>query len=377
MHLPVRELDWSSFLRRPALESPSKEILDSLLSKPVLITGAGGSIGSALALRLAHLGLPGLAMLESAEKHLRDLQRQWAEVENAAHSAEAQPSFIMGSTLDSGLIKEIFSAHRPGIVFHAAAHKHLPLLEEQLIEAIVNNIFGTEIVVAAARAHRARVILLSTDKAAEPRSILGATKRVAEEIVLASGGTVLRLGNVLGSSGSVAEVFAGQLKRGEPLTITDPAARRYFLTFREAVDLLLFAAAHPASPALLAPSLHSEYSIIELARFIENQIAPDSVSHSQAPHYIFTGLRPGEKLSECFWGRSESAMPAGPGNLIGIQPKRIARAQFEKDLAVLHAAVNEHNAAAALAQLCALVPDFQPSSVALAHAQSSGQGVCA
>ena len=370
---PVRELDWSGFLGRSALESPSKEILDFLLSKPVLISGAGGSIGSALALRLARLGLPKLTMLESAENHLYELQRQLAGLEEVAAYAVGQPSFILGSTLDCGLIQDLFSMHRPGVIFHTAAHKHVPLLEEQPIAAITNNVFGTEIVVAAASAHGARMILLSTDKAAEPTSIMGATKRVAEEIVLASGGTVLRLGNVLGSSGSVTEVFAGQLTRGEPLTITDPAARRYFLTFDEAVNLLLFAAAHPGSSALLAPYLPTAHSITELASFMKGHIVPDG----DVPSRVFTGLRPGEKLSERFWSDSECAIPTGPGNLVSIQPKRLARGQLEKGLAALHTAVDERNAAAALAQLCILVPDFQPSPVALAYAQTAGQRECA
>lgn len=170
----------------------------------MLITGAGGSIGSALALRLSRLALPVLLLLD-----------------------------------------ELFAAHAPRIVFHMAAHKHVPLLEQQPLAAIANNIFATETIAATAATCGARVVLLSTDKAVESISVIGATKRVAEEIVLAAGGTVLRLGNVLASTGSVTEVFAHQIARGGPLTITDPAAHRYFLTLDEPVNLLLFMSAAP------------------------------------------------------------------------------------------------------------------------------------
>ncbi len=140
---------------------------------------------------------------------------------------------------DQGLLEHIFAAHAPRIVFHAAAFKHVPLIEEQPFAAIANNIFATATLTCAAAAHHARVILLSTDKAVQPASFMGATKRVAEHIVRSAGGTVFRLGNVLGSSDSVSEIFAQQIARGGPITVTDPAARRYFLTLEEAVNLLL------------------------------------------------------------------------------------------------------------------------------------------
>ena len=246
----LQNLDWRGFLARPRLASPPAEALDALAQLPILITGAGGSIGSALALRLGALSPPKLVLLEASESNLYALERDWA-----AAGIATPRSFILGSAADGALLEEVFSAHAPRIVFHAAAFKHVPLMEEQPLAAIANNIFVTETLVRRAAIHGARVVLLSTDKAVAPASVMGATKRVGEQIVLASGGTVLRLGNVLASRDSVAEIFARQIAQGGPITITDPAARRYFLTLDEAVNLLLTVAAY------------SEQSILLVARF--------------------------------------------------------------------------------------------------------------
>ena len=233
----LEALDWHEFLARPPLPSPTNEVLNAIEGQPILITGAGGSIGSALAMRLAEFATS-LILLEASETHLFALQNQFAE-----SAAAAAPVTVLGSIDDSSLLDEIFFVHAPRLLFHAAAFKHVPLMEEQPLAAIANNIFGTATLCEAASRHNARIVLLSTDKAVEPASVMGATKRVAERIVLAAGGTVLRLGNVLASRDSVAESFARQIAAGGPLAVTDPAARRYFLTLEEAVSLLIFASA--------------------------------------------------------------------------------------------------------------------------------------
>jgi FlaA1/EpsC-like NDP-sugar epimerase len=365
-------IDWGDFLRRPALESPPLEVLNTLSRMPMLITGAGGSIGSALALRLAHLAPPALLLLESAENSLFELQRASAFDSEAGPRAIAPTTFILGSAGDRALMEELFAAHAPRLVFHAAAHKHVPVLEQQPLAAIANNIFATETVASAAALCGARVVLLSTDKAVEPASVMGATKRVAEEIVLAAGGTVLRLGNVLASSGSVTEVFAHQIARGEPLTITDPAARRYFLSLDEAVNLLLFAAVYPGSSAVLAPALLSDYEVTTLAHFMARQLAP-----GREISIHFTGLRPGDKLTERLWSGSDVVHPAGIGNLVSIQSNRPTHGQLESGVAALHAAAEDRDLAGALTQLRSLVPDFRPSQTVLALTRRFDPRVCA
>ncbi len=269
-------------------------------------------------------------------------------------------------------MEELFAAHDPHIVFHAAAHKHVPIVEEQPLAAIANNVFGTATVTAVAAEHRAHVVLLSTDKAVAPVSLMGATKRVAEEMVVDSGGTVLRLGNVLASRGSVTEVFARQIARGGPLTVTDPSAHRYFLTMDEAVNLLLIAAAQSDSCALLAPTLPATHAIVELAGFMARELAPD---HDIAIDFI--GTRPGDKVTEMLWNEADFIHPAGIGNLVSIQSIRPNPNEFRSALAALRAALDERNLSAAIAQLRLLVPDYQPSEKVLALASYSGTRVCA
>lgn len=368
----LKGVDWGDFLARPALESPPQEVLNTICKMPMLITGAGGSIGSALAMRLAHFALPALLLLESAERNLHDLQRTLAEDRELGLHAAAPTSFFLGSAGDRAVLEALFVAHAPRMVFHMAAHKHVPLLEQQPLAAITNNVFATETLTATAAACGARVVLLSTDKAVEPASVMGATKRVAEEIVLASGGTVLRLGNILASSGSVTEIFAHQIAQGGPLTITDPAARRYFLTLDEAANLLLFMTLYPGNSAVLTPALPNAHEVTELAHFMARQLAPGR----EIP-LRFTGLRPGDKITESLWSGSDSVHAADVGNLVCVQSNRPTQMQLENGLAVLHSAVEDRDLAGALAQLCSLVPDFRPSQTVLALARSFDPRVCA
>lgn len=370
--LSLKGIDWRSFLARPALPSPSPQILEQIFRQPVLITGAGGSIGSALALRLAHFATCGLVLLEAAENNLGSLERAWIEEMQINPGAAPAPAFILGDAGSAAVLEALFVKHRPRLVFHTAANKHVPLLEQQPFAAIANNIFATEAVVAAAAGHGARVVLLSTDKAVKPASVMGATKRAAEQIVLRQGGTVLRLANVLASSGSVAEVFAAQIERGGPLTVTHPAARRYFLTMEEAVNLLLIAAAHEARPAVLVPALQTAHGITELAGFMARTLAAENEFPIQ-----YIGLRPGDKLSELLWDDSEIASPAGSGDLLCIRSPETAPIQLESGLAELHAAFRERNLGAALDSLCALVPSYSPGREVLALVHQGGERVCA
>ncbi len=336
---------------------------------PILITGAGGSIGSALALRLARSGWSRLVLLDASESHLHRLQQILAGAPGSAGIA-----YVLGDAGDSRLLEELFLMHRPRFVFHAAAHKHVPLLEQQPFAAIANNIFATEAVISVAAQHEACVLLLSTDKAVRPTSVMGATKKIAEKLVLGGGGTALRLGNVLASSGSVAEVFARQAERRAPLTVTDPAARRYFLTMEEAVNSLL-AAANIAwlhgSAAVLAPNLAADHNIAELAGFVARMLAPGC----ELPLH-FTGLRPGDKLAERLWDDSERTSPATDG-LLFIRSVDPEPGGLATGLAALRAAQCERDLAAALEQLRGLVPGFHPSETVLALAQRNASRVYA
>ncbi len=354
----LERIDWRAFLARPALPAPSPEALSRLRHQPILVTGAGGSIGSALALRLAALQPARLVLLEASESHLYALQRMWHEA-----ALDVPTTFLLGSASDHTLLDEIFSLHAPRIVFHAAAFKHVPLMEEQPLAAIANNVFGTQALVSASAAHTARVILLSTDKAVEPSSIMGATKRVAEQIVLAAHGTVLRLGNVLASRDSVAEVFAHQIARGGPITVTDPAARRYFLTLDEAASLLLTAA---CEPALLTPALPAPHFIADLARFMATTLAPGRDIPIE-----FTHPRPGDKEVEHLVASSERAQPAQAAGLLRVESPALQHAELHSKLTALRAALDARDLATALDSMRALVPDYTPSPALLALATQS------
>jgi len=353
-------IDWHRFLARPPLPAPSSDTVSILVRHPILITGAGGSIGSALALRLASAGAR-TVLLESSESSLYDLHQDFASA-NVADIA----TFYLGNVAERSLLDEIFSLHHPRFVFHAAAFKHVPLIEQQPIAAIANNVFATEILAAAAFSHNTRVILLSTDKAVAPASMMGATKRVAEQIVLTAGGTVLRLGNVLASRGSVTEVFTRQIASGLPLTVTDPAARRYFLTIGEAVDLLISAAGEPQTPGLFAPQLPAPHYIADLARFMAQSLAP----HCEAS-IEFSRLRAGDKETEQLWSASETPHPADSNSLVCLDSSSIARGRLLDLLANLHDAVRLRDPASALAVLRVIVSDYTPSSTVLTQSSSA------
>ena len=367
----LESVNWRSFLGRPRLPSPEVEVFDELYNQPILITGAGGSIGSALALRLAVLTPPALLLLESSESHLYALNRAWAEAGTACFMTP-----ILGSAADVALIEHIFAAHRPRIVFHAAAFKHVPLMEEQPLAAIANNIFATETLAMAAAANGARLILLSTDKAVEPASVMGATKRVAEQIVLASGGAVLRLGNVLASRDSVVELFAQQIAQGGPITVTDPAARRYFLTLDEAVNLLLIAASLAVQSALLAPVLPAPHYVSDLAHFMIRELSP-----GREIAIDFTAPRPGDKITEQLWSSTDQTRPILPAAssqqpaIVSIQTSQLPPAQLASGLESLREALHARNLAAALLHLTFLVPDYTPSPSVLALSQQQGSRV--
>jgi len=344
-------LDWHSFLARPRLPSPSLEVLDFLYRKSILITGAGGTIGSALSLRLGNVGPSSLLLLDSAERRLYDLQQSWR---TEAVPGRMKP--ILGSTTDRSLITEIFTTHAPALVFHAAALKHVALMEEQPLAALATNVLGTLTLTRAASAVNARIVLLSSDKAVEPTSVMGATRQLSERIVLAAGGNVLRIGNVLASREGVTETLARQIAKGHPLTVTDPAARRYFLTLGEAAHLLMMAAIEPAG-TLLAPEIGDPNFITDLALFMARNLAPDGDVEVD-----FTRARPGEKDPHRFWSATESPRPAAQRGLLSIEYPPIDVAALELALGELRATTDARDTVAALAQLCALVPEYKPGT---------------
>ncbi len=336
---------------------------EALSAKRVLITGAGGSIGSELARISAAFAPERLILMERSENALFEIDRQLATrfpgVERAA---------LLHDVVEHGRTEELVREHRPDVIFHAAAHKHVPLMEDHPAHALTNNVFGTaSILDAALAAGTGRFVFISTDKAVHPTSVMGATKRLAELYVqgaCAPGagastlGAIVRFGNVLGSSGSVLRIWSAQLAEGEPISVTDERMTRYFMTIPEAAALVAQAGAmtQAGDTRVSMLDMGEPVRIIDLARrFIEahamtprvRRIAPhdDSGAAPQAGDIIVTGARPGEKLTERLSYDAETLAPtAHPG--IGVLSDELthtpegARAMLE-DLASARAASPE------------------------------------
>jgi FlaA1/EpsC-like NDP-sugar epimerase len=353
-------IDWYSFLARPRLPSPAANALQSLHHASIFVTGAGGSIGRALSLRLAALEPRELVLLDASEQALFRLQSELKE-----GGLKTMPTLLLGSASNAAEIEEAFASHQPSMVFHAAAYKHVALLEGQPLAAIENNALGTHTLIEAAHRHRvARVVLLSTDKAVEPASILGATKRIAEEVTLNRNGVVVRLANVLGTEGSVVDVFLHQIVAGQTITIRHRDSERYFLTLEEAVDLLLAAAVDAAPGALLIPRLDRAHSILALADFLVSHCS--DVRPAILPSILFDSLCPGEKVSEALLSTDEARgwdIEADAGGAFLSLASPDTRASLSMEIVRLRDAVDERDLATALKIVQSMVPSYIPSSI--------------
>jgi len=346
---------------------------DSIAGKRILLTGAGGSIGAALARSIAAADPAQLILLDANEHSLYQIDRELASLPRPAH---AQP--VLGSVTDRALLEDLFRRHQPEIVLHAAAFKHVPLMEQNPFAALTNNALGTYTLAQSAAHHGAeRFVLVSTDKAVAPHSLMGASKRIAELVVLclgSSGATrmsAVRLGNVLGSQGSVVPLFLEQIARGVPLTITDPEARRYFLTLGQAVAALLGALAVPHVPGtILVPQVAPPIRILDLARHLLEQ----HVGHTLSGAITFTGLRPGDKLEESLLSPREQWLPEAHAGLRALSSPHPTAVELADALRSLEEVVQQRDLAGALHVVQHLVPEYTPSSQltqSLPHAEEA------
>jgi FlaA1/EpsC-like NDP-sugar epimerase len=286
--------------------------------------------------------------------------------ELACYDEPVEVRSIVGDITDSQRVQAVMGTFRPQIVFHAAAHKHVPLMEANPCEAVKNNVRGTRFMAeAAAQYETERFILISTDKAVNPTSIMGATKRVAELLVLQMAQKsqtrflAVRFGNVLGSNGSVLPHFLAQIEQGGPVTVTHPEIRRYFMLIPEAVQLVLHAAALGQRGAVYVLEMGAPIKVLDMAH---NLIRLAGMTPEKDIPIIFVGLRPGEKLSEELVGVDETVFPSGVEAIVRVQPRVLPEAAWlTQQVAVLERAALQGDTAATLRILRSVVPTFQPS----------------
>jgi FlaA1/EpsC-like NDP-sugar epimerase len=304
----IREVQIEDLLRRDPIQTDLADVARLAEGKTVLVTGGGGSIGSELCRQLAVLKPKALLVLDHGENPVFEIA---AELERAHLKCPVIP--VIADIRDRRRISQVFAQHRPFAVFHAAAHKHVPLMECNVVEAVTNNIMGTRNLVDAATAAGVQhFVFISTDKAVRPTNIMGATKRVAEFIVhnaaLQHGRNFVsvRFGNVLGSQGSVVPIFARQIRAGGPVTVTHPEMRRYFMTIPEAVQLVLQAGSMGRGGELFMLDMGEPVRVVDLAR---DMIRLSGLEAETDIEIQFTGIRPGEKLYEEMFFSHEVAQP--------------------------------------------------------------------
>jgi FlaA1/EpsC-like NDP-sugar epimerase len=351
----VRDPDIGDLLQRDPVQLNNDKIESLLEGRTVMVTGAGGSIGSEICRQVLAFNPAKLLLVERNENALFLVERELQEV-----TAETQLVPSIADILDRERLGVVFSEHRPDIVFHAAAHKHVPMMEHNPGEAIKNNILGTRMVAELADAYNAReFVMISTDKAVNPTSVMGSSKHLAERFVhtFSEGSNtkfvVVRFGNVLGSNGSVVPIFSEQIRRGGPITVTHPDIERYFMTIPEASQLVLQAAAMGDGGEIFVLDMGESVKIVDLARDMIrlSGLQPDDIE------IVFTGLRPGEKLYEELYFDNEEMLPTPhPKVFVAYhRPFEIdeVRASIDSLAAIMHGSAEEVRA-----ELKRFIPEY-------------------
>jgi FlaA1/EpsC-like NDP-sugar epimerase len=371
MFTQVRDVKLDDLLAREPVRFDLPQVRSLIADRTVLVTGAAGSIGSELC---RQVGAHGPARLVLFDRHENGMYLLEGELRDRFPAVEIAP--VLGDLLLEDQVEAAFAAYRPALVFHAAAYKHVPLAELNVLQAARNNVFGTLNAAQMAIRHKAsEFVLVSTDKAVRPSSVMGATKRSAELVIggLAPGPCrflVVRFGNVLGSSGSVVPLFREQIARGGPVTVTDPEVTRYFMTIPEACQLILEASSAGEPGATYLLEMGSPVRIVDLAR---QMIRLSGFEPDEDIAVVFTGLRPGEKLEEELVDEGERVMTTVHERIRVVHGPR--RALPPGWLLGLQLSVRRGDTAGALRLLQQAVPGYVPSERALASGRVETRGL--
>lgn len=358
----IRNLSIEDLLDRVPVDLDPEPLSALVRGARVLVTGAGGSIGSELCRQVARLSPMTLVMLDRYENGLFAVAN---ELMAAGHSSIAP---VIGDVTQVGQMNRLFAEYRPTLVFHAAAHKHVPLMEGNPCEAVLNNVGGTRVVAEAAHRHEvARFIFISTDKAVNPVSVMGATKGVAELLLqklARSSRTIfatVRFGNVLGSNGSVVPLFLEQIKAGGPVTITDPNMRRYFMLVAEAVHLVLHAARLAKGGELFVLEMGEQISVVDMAR---NLIRLSGLVPDKDMALTYVGCRPGEKLVEELVADHERVEATAVSKVLCVRPDPASDlTRLTTLVAGLEESAAEGSVSHVLNLLSSILPAYRPATL--------------
>jgi FlaA1/EpsC-like NDP-sugar epimerase len=370
---PAKPIDLCDLLGRKPVNLDTPELQRFLAGKRVMVTGAGGSIGSEICRQTMKFCPERLLLVEQAENALFEIDR---ELRHTWVGSDIRP-YVCDIT-DTTRVEQVFAAESPQVIFHAAAHKHVPMMELNPGEAIKNNIFGTKVVADAAAKFKATAfVMISTDKAVNPSSVMGASKRVAEMVVSGLGSRVsglemslpetrdprpetrftsVRFGNVLGSSGSVVPIFQRQIDAGGPVTVTHPDMTRYFMTIPEASQLVMQAGAIGQGGEIFVLDMGKPMKIVDLAKEL---IRRNGLKVGKDIELRFSGIRPGEKLFEELAGDNEATRPTSHAKIRVWQLPTFSRQQVTRSLEQLAIAAKSSREEA-IAALMAAVPEYRP-----------------
>jgi FlaA1/EpsC-like NDP-sugar epimerase len=357
----IREIDYQDLVGRELIQLDEEKIGNYLNAKRVLVTGAGGSIGSELCRQISRYRPESIVLYERAETPLHEIE---LELNAGLHAVEIVP--ILADLQDENQLEKAFESNRPQVVFHAAAYKHVPMLEQQPWKAIDNNVLGTQQLVLASSRHSVeRFVYVSTDKAVRPTSIMGATKQVAEMLIQGQNACglsrtryiIVRFGNVIGSVGSVVPLFKRQIQRGGPVTVTHPDITRYFMTIPESCRLTLQAAAMGNGGEIFLLDMGTPIKIVDMAHDL---IRLSGLEPDVDVKIEFIGLRAGEKLYEELITEGEGIVATSHDKIMVLQGATCDLKLLNGKIDELAALAKKQDRAMIMKKLQEDVPEYQP-----------------